>query len=356
MNQWLPPFTMKELVKLEKYVIHLSSSMIFNVFGLQGKNSKNEDVIVLLNEWPVPVIHLDDKLTKELMEEVHFEKFLLDLTMSNKIRYDGYERGDDPPDFYLKDAGVKSKVDMIQFCIQKRRQANALFNKVKQKIMSLPSVSFQGLVGKMVYVYFSKGGDASHALPFKISEKDYIENFISELKKYRFCPSSDMSKCNHVEAKTSKGNTASRAGFSVTQLNGEAPMTKLFLSKGFEIGLAYWSSFTPKELKKSINKVVKQHDKKDIDTIVITVCGPDRLGCAHLSEAFLMDFVIERDKNLINCSLDYIDEVYVHYWITGKVVKLFPKFELISAEIFQQISCTKSIVSKNSSRTDVLVE
>ena len=68
-----------------------------------------------------------------------------------------------------------------------------------------------------------------------------------------------------------------------------------------------------------VEKLVRDHDKEGVDTLLITSGGPDRDGVMHPMEQVVSDFYLQ---NPLVLKTDHISRIIMHRWPTGDAYDL----------------------------------
>jgi hypothetical protein len=110
--------------------------------------------------------------------------------------------------------------------------------------------------------------------------------------------------------------------FYALPMHEAVPATEFFARSGFELACLYESLHSTTSMVHEVNRLVRQHDKKGVDWLLVTVSGPRRDGLIHPSEMTLA-------KSLVRTALPlarppYIRRVLLHLFPIGGVYELFP--------------------------------
>lgn len=294
--------------------------------------------IAIASEFVIQEFYVDSPLSKESLEKLHIERFRTDYRNARgELPFRDVSIGANPPDFEAVSSNVKIGVDCIQFGIQSRRTAHALFVKLKNNISHQNRERFDHLTGSLVYLWF-RTERAVPNLPPSNSHKNVVTELIDSLEKYKYDPQKPLGNfVGNMPDKlpdlgfesTSKGNH-----YYAIPFQGPMPSTPFFQQMGFEMALHFSSYHTSTSLWEILRKNIAAHDKPGIDTLVITVGGPDNNGYRYLSEEVLFSLLLSRPEPLPD--LSNVKEVYLHTWTQGQIILLCPHLQVISRGVFTQ--------------------
>lgn len=283
---------------------------------------------------PLAFLPYSAEISKEALEKLHLQKFATDFCLATSKRpYRNVATGTNPPDFFVEtDTGENSNVDCVQFAAQSRRQAYALFDKIRQIISEQEPSKFDHLRGLLVFVYVE-----NLSLPLRREQKDSL---IEELLKFHFTAEMGVSIGigMPMEAPNIGGVDVQNGWkFHASPFIASAPTSPFFLQMGFDLAFVYPTEHLVNETWDEFNRLIQKHDKQKINELLITVGGPDRYGNIHPSEKAILDFILQYDRSL-NYQFAYLKRIFVHEWATGKIIKLYPEVQIISPGNFADLT------------------
>ncbi|QMS88716.1 hypothetical protein HUN01_14330 [Nostoc edaphicum CCNP1411] len=307
------------------------------ITGLRGKSIEDSvDQIIINYEWPIPLLHLDKQLSKEEQENLHLQRFLTDYSLATgKIEYTHIQLGNNPPDFSCNFKGVTVSLDCVQFTVSRRREVNALFENIRRKILDRPREKFLNLRGYLVYTWFGFGNSNSNNYPHRANDTEGIDQIIEMLGTVNVnpvCLQIPGGKLPSQAPNLGLVNTEKGCIFYVVPMSNGVPSTRFFQFTGFEIGLAYTSVHNREEGWAELHRLVKKHDKQEIEHLLITVGGPNKHGLVFPSDEILINFMLEGAKPKIET--EYLEVVFIHLWSTGTIIKLVPEYQIITLGLF----------------------
>jgi hypothetical protein len=95
-------------------------------------------------------------VSKEALERAQLEKYRLDhLLHFGSIPFENVERGGEPPDFIVQQNQVDWKIDCAALALQSRRHAEALFNRLTQRLAERESGAWTNLASCEAFIQFN---------------------------------------------------------------------------------------------------------------------------------------------------------------------------------------------------------
>lgn len=310
------------------------------LYGAVGHrlSAPDERVLAIWTEAPLSFF---GELTKEEVEQLHFDRFCTDWLLADGRRpYTQSQRGPHPslpPDFTAEHEGVRIGVDCVQFAIESRRLVNARFFAIKQAIDAEDPGRFAHLAGFLVYVWVT--GDESGDTDTRPLKKSTYAELLDALAEYRVEPGAGHTVgvgAPEQAPPLSITNTGSGWSFYATPLLSAAPASRFFARTGFEMAFVHGSEHTGREGWADFLRCVVDHDQPEIVDLIVTIGGPDRHGFIHPSEDAVFELMIERvywDYEPV-----HLRRIFAHSWQTGRIVELHPTPQVLSPGQFQGIS------------------
>lgn len=285
--------------------------------------SDGASLFCFLYESPLEIFYAPRPISKDQEEGLLLERLRTDdlrrgIPIMGKVR-----RGEEPPDFVVEtDKGLHG-LDFTRFSIAERMQAQALFRRLRERLLKSPREDFAHLMGATIYLWFDHQGLSS----FPQESDEDVDALVVALKNYEFDP--EISVGQVIDGPpdqlgdVGKRDSGRGAHFLATPMRGGSPSSFFYLAMGFELGLAYQTDHDLQSAWSQIRRLVDRHDKPEIETLVITVGAPDRHGFLYPSETSLMIFALE--GALPELQPRHLKAVNVHFWADGTVIQISPE-------------------------------
>lgn len=330
---------------LQAFPIHVDiplqvSHMIFNmapwgtpiISGLRGKDEAQVDQFILGYEWPIP-LWSQKTLTTPEKEELHLSRFCSDYAIAQgSEHYQNITVGANPPDFVCSlSNGHSVKVDCTQFAIEERRKALQRFEKLRSRILEQKD-RFSNLRGFMIYVWYGwHENRQSVSLPHHKNEEIAVDTLLEALAQHVSDKNSFMVPNGNLPEQMSNFGlirTKQGAAFYAVPFTTAVPATDFFNQKGFELGLAYTSRHQKEMVLDELLRVIKKHDKPQIDHLVISSGAPNERGLIYPSEDLLIEFSVEH--GVPNLAPQHLKKIFLHLWSIGRIVQIWPTPQFFS--------------------------
>jgi hypothetical protein len=264
-------------------------------------------------------------LNKELIELMHVQRFAADCRSATGVELYAAIEGnrEDPPDFFVTlGDGNRGGLECAAFSVEERRGAQALFMNLRNKLVFQQRHRTGHLTGCSVIVWFGKEQSPDTRPPRKTDDVA-AEELIEALSQYH-------PNVENLRTQFSSGmppqmpplgtsSTPRDATFYAVPMINSIPVGPFASLSGYEIVLAYTTKHTASSVAAVIEKLVRDHDKEGVDTLLITSGGPDRHGVMHPMEQVISDFYLQ---NPLVLKTDYISRVILHRWPTGDAYDL----------------------------------
>jgi hypothetical protein len=223
-------------------------------------------------------------------------------------------------------------IDCIQFADRHRRTIHGLFRTVRGAIADRVS-TLGHLAGLLLYTWVYPEHAHQLRLPPKRTDAKAIEELIAQLEQYRFDPSA-----NRVSPSGPLPDQVHVSGFSATHhgavlfaspLTVAFPLSDLWCRGGFEIGFVYPVRYTAQSIWEELAQAVIQHDKPEIDQLVVSVGAPDRGGLIFPGDEVVFRFMLDSAPRP-RIELKNVKRVIAHSWATGRIEQLYPERLVLS--------------------------
>jgi hypothetical protein len=291
------------------------------IVGMTGQSgTPSEPTLWLALEQSIPWIRPDAPLNKALLEWTHVQRFAADYrgVIGSEVFAAIEPNPNDPPDFFatLPD-GQRIGVELAAFAIEERRSAEALFRNLRDKLVLQHRHRTGHLTGCTVIVWYGKDQNPN-TRPHKKTDDAAAEELIEALVAYR--PDIEALRMEvasgmplQMPSLGTETISADATFYAVPFLN--AVPTGPFVSiTGYNIVLAYTTVHTVASVTATLRRLVSEHDRKGVDTLLITSGAPDRTGAMYPLEQVISDFYLQHPVAL---QTDHIDRVILHRWATG---------------------------------------
>jgi hypothetical protein len=339
----LPGFTVPEgMTEITERVVDLLPWLSPSVFAIVGRPGLTQDggqQILVCYEWPIPYFSGPVR-DKDDLELLHVSRCQADLRQASSTRsFAVVGRGAEPPDFLAKlDSGRRVGLECTALTDARRRAVEGLFSRIRSRLMSEPLHKWQSIAGHLIVAWFV-GADKllPDQLPHKRTDKDAIDALVERLS--RFEPGSPGEPLgqpsDYGQALQKMGVVSSGFGclFYALPMYEAVPATEFFARTGFELACCYESLHTATSIVDEVNRLIRQHDKKGVDWLLITASGPRRDGLIHPSEMILAKSLVQTVLPVARPT--HIRRVLLHSFTAGGVYELFPNRRLWAAPRYQ---------------------
>jgi hypothetical protein len=296
------------------------------VMGSSGTSgTPPEPTLWLALEQAIPWIRTDTRLDKAIMELMHVQRFAADQRgATGSEPYAAIEvNTDDPPDFIATmPDGSRGGLECVALSIEERRDAQALFQNLKNRLVFQQRHRTGHLTGCSVIVWFGKEQNPNTRPPKKTDDAA-AEELVEALSEYR--PDIDSLRVQFSSGLPPQmpplvtGSTLQDATFYAVPMLNSIPVGPFSSISGYDIMLAYTTTHTASSIGATVERLVRKHDKKGVDNLLITSGGPDRGGAMHPMEQIISDVYLQHPKVL---KTDHISRVIMHRWPTGDAFDL----------------------------------
>lgn len=304
----------------------------FVVFGcscLSGVTEDGERTIILAMEQPERLASFPERVDKNVLERFHLERFRSDYLLRNgTVPFNSVQDGGDPPDFIVSNDHGVSGLDCVVMAQQQRRTAYQLLAHLEQRLDAVSGDrDFSGVAGCVVSIWF---GENLAELPPRRTDDSIIEPLLDELENATVDHQAIDALLATVAASgfpeilppvITQGTTPDgSAGFVANRLVAPAHAGQIPGGRGFQIGLHTPQQWRESELQAQLQRITSDHDKPEIEHLLVTAGGPDPNGIRYPGEEAYAAFLVERDDLMI--SAEHLTQVTLHLWSTGEIVDI----------------------------------
>jgi hypothetical protein len=308
------------------------------VAGLRGhaKEDKSQERVLVGYEWPTPIFSTIHPLEKQEKERVHLCRLVNDYRLaSGKGIYSNMRPAENPPDFRCSFEDKDVAADCTQFTLPHRRLAQGLFENVRASLLNEQVERYSSLAGYSVYMWFNDPIESRPDLPHKRHQSEKIAHLLDDLAHYSPNPETLLVEGFSMPERAPNMDihrTDAGGTFYAAPMEGAVPATNFFHLKGFELGLAYTTIHSREDGWEEVNRLIRNHDKREIDHLVITVGGPNEGGLSYIAEEVIFEFMLEKPPQRIPTS--NLSKVLAHFWSTGLIVELYPSIRILSEKVY----------------------
>jgi hypothetical protein len=304
------------------------------LLGLVGSDKDREPLLIIGYEWPIPWARVTTPLTKGEIESLQLERFRTDHVLGTAaLPFFQAQRGMDPPDFLVSTESGTEGVECTSFTVSDRREALALFGRVRQALVERPRPELLHLAGFIIYMWF--GGPDTLERPFRRNDDQAVAQLVQALLDYR--PDAQRMR---VSGDSMPGQapdpgvqaTPAGASFYAIPLTA-APSTLLFALQGFEVGLSFATEHTSRSAWEEIERLIGAHDQPGVDWILVSAGAPNVLGQVFPSDEAVARFAIDHPLSLV--APENIRRVTLHFWGTGEAWDILPRLEPVFGPPYQ---------------------
>jgi hypothetical protein len=292
-------------------------SLVGSTLSADGLSADGRTSLVVLDAR----LLVGRSLPKQTLERLHLEKCRLDhLVRSGCLLFDGVERGSDPPDFRVNAGSTIVGLDISALALAERRLAYRLFDVFIAQIVA-SKATLANIVDTQVLVWF----DLGCGLPPKRSDADVAADLVDCLRQVEL----DRGRMQRFYAETAaQGMPASfpswypirwlsdnEAGFQISLLPSEAAPSSFRQAVGFECRLHMSMLIDAPFVMREIQRLVRKHDKPDIEWLLLTVGAPDTDGYVYPGEEVMYELIKDENERI---GANHIRRLLLHRWSTGE--------------------------------------
>jgi hypothetical protein len=304
--------------------------------------SPPEPVVAVTFEWPITWVRTIEEIPKPAREVLYVRRFSADQALATGIHaFSNVRPNLDPnkaPDTTVTTDQGELGVEVTCLTLNDRRQAHALFQLLRRRVLECEPALFAKLAGHVIYVWFEEpGGTPGLTLPLRKDDDEAVADLLQELASYTPQPGQMWVPSGPPPEQVPQPHLATTpkgARFYASPLIANAPSTMLFTFCGFELGLAYTSILTAEAAWEEIGRLVRKHDQVGVDILLITTSAPDQHGLIFPAEEAVANFLLEQPSGLA-VPPNYIKRVFLHSWATGRAAELYPDVKTMFGPIYQ---------------------
>ncbi len=294
-------------------------------FGLGGTDEGGEEFILLAHEVPERV-HSED-VSKGVLERLHLERFRYDyVRLHGASPFEAVVLGADPPDFVVSTDKDSQRWDVASFALETRRMKLHLFERLVDRLATgTEGRDFSGLAGTVVSVWFGENLDQ---LPPRRSDDGLVTPLLDLLASTRVDQAAVLANreaiaregglpARIVDGAITTASTEDRAaGFIANVVCSPEESIAQLGSHGFQVTPHFPEQIALSDATGLLQRIVADHDKPEIETLLVTAGGPDRRGIRYPGEELVAAFLSERAVGL---RARHLSAVTLHLWASGAI-------------------------------------
>jgi len=299
-----------------------------------------EPALAVAVEWPVSWMRIVEPESKFDIEWLRLQRFSSDHALSGGTHaFTHVQPGSDPPDATVQTNTGQLGVESTALTIESRRAVQGLFMQLRRRLREVESAAFVKLRGHLVYVWFQESSQVGLDKPHKRSDATALDMLVQALADYEpqgqqlWAPGSGPPK---PMPELPLEDTSAGATFYAVPLVNSVPSTMLFTVAGFEIALAYTTTFTAKDVWSEMQRLIDVHDQPGVDLLLVTAGGPDAWGNVFPSEEAVAEFLATHPLGL-NRAPSHIKTVILHRWATGQATVLYPEVRPLFGPLYKSM-------------------
>jgi len=263
-------------------------------------------------------------MSKLLLERLHIEKYRFDvLARTGQLPFDTVTRGADPPDFRVQYEDHFVGLDASVVALPQRRSAYRLFDLFLERIRE-DGRDYSSLKGTLVAVWFGGGS----GMPPRRTDLQLTQELAAMLSKTTI-DRVLMRKVAEDISKTGFPRTFppgypifqfpdNEGGFVVSELEQTSSNNEFLGKMGLDCVLQTAVVVDGPLVMSEVLRLIEQHDKPEIDWLILTIGGPDVDGWSYPGEDVMFELVSSADLVIAF----HLKRVTVHRWSTGECTEL----------------------------------
>jgi hypothetical protein len=292
------------------------------VSGLRGAvSASGEPWLGLTYESPVSYLRVAAPLQQKELEFLHLQRLTVDAraAMGTEL-FDAILEQGEPPDFTVASQGQSVGVEMTQFTIANRRQAQGLFFEVSSRVANQQRHRISHLSGYQIFMWFGSASDPA-GLPYRKNDSSLYDQLVEALVAHS--PDPEAHKVQGEALPQELGDwpvqSAKDARYFSIPLVGGAPASPFYATTGMHTNLAYQSDHSATEEWAKLRAAIARKDRERNNVLVISAGGPDNLGRCFASEEALAEFLLQHPEPVY---AQHLSSIIMHFWSTGQAVQL----------------------------------
>jgi hypothetical protein len=272
--------------------------------------------------FDAPVQMLPPLPSKEVLERLQLERFRIDyLARRGSVPFEDVRRGGDPPDFLVRAGDSWLGLDCAALAWQEKRHAEALFLRLKRRLLDQPTKSLAHLADTQITVWFEAGTE----LPPRSTDEEFARAVYDALQDARI----DRARIAEISSRIQREGFPERLpdglglfdfgtfGFEIAPVEGWRPFDEASSRLGFSLTLSFTTPMRPAA--EELRRIVREHDREGVHQLLAVVGGPDRAGIAYPSEEIYLPTLTEQPPT--DLVARNILLVTIHSWQTGNMLE-----------------------------------
>ncbi len=308
----------------------LHTTPIIGALFMEGTTETGERLLIITAENPDRVVGFPDSgITKAVLERFHLESFQTDHVLRfNEPAFEGILRGEDPPDFNVTLSGASVALDCASFADHHHRNSFRLMQHLRQKLTAgAGRRDFTGVSGCLVSIWF---GSTGVDLPPKRSDDSIVDPLLDAIAACKV----DFQAIQALNAQIAErgfpqvmppviatGTTPDKsAGFVANVLVERAEGIRFSTGLGFEVQLSRPICVTVSEAAARLQRIVRDHDRPQIDHLLLTAGAPDLTGYRYPAEEAIAKFLLQDTEFAVPTK--HLKQISVHLWFSREIAQV----------------------------------
>ncbi len=303
---------------------------IIGAMFMGGTTQDGEAMMIVTSENPERVQGFDGEVEKEVLERFHLECFRADHVLQAGVApFGDVARGSgNRPDFVVNVGDRRVGLDCAALADHHRRLGFRLMEHLRARLVEGGGGrDFSGVAGCVLSIWF---GENLSGLPPKRWDDSVVEPLLDCIADCQVDHAA-IARLNQeiaergfpqvmppvIETRTTPDGTA---GFVANALLGPMDGARFSTGLGFEVQLQMSVHVTATSARVNLDRIVHQHDKPEIDHLLLTAGGPDRGGMRFPGEEAVAAFIAEQPG--LSVAAGCLERVTLHLWSARRIIEI----------------------------------
>jgi len=283
-------------------------------------------MLMLSAENPDKIQGFDAEVDKARLERFHLECYRADHVLQfGDAPFEEVAAGD-RPDFTVTAGGQLVRLDCAALADHHRRLGFRLMDHLRERLIAGGGGrDFSGVAGCLLSVWF---GEKLDDLPPKRWDDSIIEPLLDVIADCKVDHAAIARLIQEVAERgfpqvlppvVETGKTRDElAGFVANAVLGPTEGARFSTGLGFEVQLHLPEQVTYGSAKANLDRIVRQHDQPQIEHLLLTAGGPDRVGTRFPGEEVIAGFLAEQPGLCVE--VEHLQRVTLHLWSARRIV------------------------------------
>jgi hypothetical protein len=296
--------------------------MSFGLGGisLSGWEEGGEAFTTIAAQLPQKVAGFQSRVDRTVLERFHLDRYASDDLLSRgSPPFESIRTGADPPDFVVTAEGADHKLDCVQFAFESWRAGERLFARFLERLNeSASDYDFSGLAGTVVSIGFGHLDE----LPPRRGDDALVEPLLALMGGATVDHQAAAALAAEIQQSgfpeqfpprtIATGRTEDESAMFVANIVADPAGGQVPLDRPVSVDLQLAEHLTVSQLVDRLQALTKDHDKPEIDWLLVTAGGPDRDGLRYPGEEMAASFLL--DHAVPPIATEHISRVVVHLW------------------------------------------